>query len=305
MSVVGAIVPSVSNTGKPLLVTDLDNTLWDWVGAWYSSFSALVDSLVVESGVEREVLLDEIREVHQRRHTTEYSNLIAELPCLQELVDDPATLRKRFDASLHAQNSARKHATKLYPTVRETLDALKALGWGIAAYTESGAYWTQWRITQTGLDGVIDVLYSAPDHDEEGGVDLASLRYWSDTSAYRLKQTRHTTLPLDVRKPNVQVLNQILDDQEVEPGGAIYVGDSLMKDIAMAQHAGVFDIHARYGESHERQEYELLRRVTHWSEEDVANEKRIAAQAEVVPTFILDHSIGQLLDVPRIAEASR
>ena len=31
---------------RRLLVTDLDNTLWDWFEAWYQSFSALVDALV-------------------------------------------------------------------------------------------------------------------------------------------------------------------------------------------------------------------------------------------------------------------
>ena len=41
-----------------LLITDLDNTLWDWFAAWYESFSALLDGLVALSGVERTVLVD-------------------------------------------------------------------------------------------------------------------------------------------------------------------------------------------------------------------------------------------------------
>src|SRR5690242_16042089 len=97
-----------------LLITDLDNTLWDWFQAWYESFSALLDALVDLSGVDRAVLEDQIRVVHQRRGTSEYSNLVREIPALVEASAprDPAEV---FDAALHAQNSRRKAATRLYP----------------------------------------------------------------------------------------------------------------------------------------------------------------------------------------------
>ncbi len=37
-------------TDRPrrLLITDLDNTLWDWFEAWYESFSALLDGLATQ-----------------------------------------------------------------------------------------------------------------------------------------------------------------------------------------------------------------------------------------------------------------
>jgi hypothetical protein len=51
-----------------VIITDLDNTLFDWVEIWYHSFSALVDRIEKDSNIQREQLLDEIREVHQRRN---------------------------------------------------------------------------------------------------------------------------------------------------------------------------------------------------------------------------------------------
>lgn len=39
-----------------LLVTDLDNTLYDWFEIWHSSFSALLAEVVSISGLPAEVL---------------------------------------------------------------------------------------------------------------------------------------------------------------------------------------------------------------------------------------------------------
>ena len=75
---------------------------------------------------------------------------------------------------------------------------------------------------------------------------------------------------------------------------AAYVGDSLMKDVAMAQSVGIKDVWAKYGSSHQKAEYELLRRVTHWTQEAVEKEKAISAR-EVAPTYVLEHSFAELL----------
>ena len=68
-----------------VIITDLDNTLFDWVEIWYHSFSALVDRIEKDSNIQREQLLDEIREVHQRHGTSEYAFLIEEIPSLQSM----------------------------------------------------------------------------------------------------------------------------------------------------------------------------------------------------------------------------
>lgn len=292
---------SVSPMSAPeprLLVTDLDNTLWDWLDAWYASFSALMDGLVTLSGVDRAVLEDQVKAVHRRRGTSEYSNLVRELPALIEAAapGDPAEV---YREALRAQSSRRKSSTRLYPGVREGLARLRAAGVRIVAYTESGAFWTEWRIRNTGLDGIIDVLYSSPDHDLLAGLSPADLRTGVyDDSKYGLRSTEHRHVPHGVLKPSAQVLRVILEEQGHLPAEAVYLGDSLMKDIAMAQSAGVFDVHAAYGLAQDQPGYELLRRVTHWPEEDVARETELALQnGKVVPTMVCTDGFVEVLSV--------
>lgn len=270
---------------KTLLITDLDNTLWDWFEAWYESFSALLDGLVEISGVPIGTLEGEIRVVHQARGTTEYSFLLGEVPSLVAAADG-VDVEKFYGEALHAQRSARISHTRLYPTVLDTLNALRSQGVTIVAYTESVAYWTEWRIRRTGLDGVIDRLYSAPDHDLPAGVTLEAVRTLPKED-YGLKATIHEHVPHGAIKPNVKILRSILSDCGRDPDEAVYVGDSLMKDIAMAQGAGVLDAHAKYGEPQLRTEYSLLQRVTHWPDQHVSREQQLTTSAEITPTVIL------------------
>src|SRR5690349_5386677 len=71
---------------KTVLITDLDNTLFDWVELWFQCFSPMLDSIVGISGIPREKLIPEIATVHQRHGTSEYSFLIDEVPSLQPLL---------------------------------------------------------------------------------------------------------------------------------------------------------------------------------------------------------------------------
>jgi phosphoglycolate phosphatase len=281
-------------TGKKILITDLDNTHWDWFDAWHQSFAAMLTRLAEMSGVPREVLEEQIRAIHEKRGTTEYSWLIGEIPALIDTAApvDPAVL---YDDAVHVLNSRRRATTRLYPGVREALTQLKRLDVRIVAYTESVAYWSEWRIRHTRLDGIIDVLYSAPDHDLPAGRDIRDLRMLPPTE-YGLKRTRHNHIPRGVLKPNALVLRSILDEQGFRPEEAVYLGDSLMKDIVMAQQAGVLDVYAKYGESQSRPGYDLLRRVSHWSDNDIARERAIAqSTAIVVPTVTCQRSFDEVL----------
>jgi FMN phosphatase YigB (HAD superfamily) len=278
-----------------LLVLDLDNTLWDWVDVWVNSFSAMLSELVAETGLPEQQLKDEMRTVHQSRGTSEYSFLLDELPSLKPYLRG-TTVRKRFDEVLHRQNSVRKHQTALYPTVLPTLVSLKSQGVKIVAYTESLGYWTEWRIRQTGLDGVIDVLYSARDHDFPRGVTRRQVRTLKKDQ-YGLKQTEHRYVDRDVIKPDPRILEEIVNEYGGGVTGIAYVGDNVSKDIVMAQRVGLYDVHAAYGEAHKRPEYELLRDVTHWTQEMIDRERDTRPGVLPKPSYVLRKNLAEILDL--------
>jgi phosphoglycolate phosphatase len=278
-----------------VVVTDLDNTLFDWVEIWYRSFSAMLVHLQQASGLPVERLLDDVRSVHRRHGTSEYAFLVEELTCLYDVA--PASERARIITGANkARSVARNAATRLYPRVRETLRELQRRGVLVIGYTESTSFYTVRRARRLGLDGLLNILYSPPDHAFPHLLTREEVRR-HPPEHYQFSGTVHYHTPPHELKPNPQLLLDILHSAGATPTQAVYVGDSPMKDITMAQDAGVRDVLALYGKAQDREAYELLRSVTHWSEEDVAREKEILARGEVTPTFVLRHSFSELLQL--------
>src|SRR3712207_673559 len=96
------------------VITDIDNTLFDWVEIWYRPFNAMYTRLVEDSGLPEDVLSAEIRAVHQLHGTSEYRFLIEELPSLQ--AKHPGEdLVQVYGGAIEAYRAAREEVVRLYP----------------------------------------------------------------------------------------------------------------------------------------------------------------------------------------------
>ena len=92
-----------------VLVTDMDNTLFDWLGMWQAAFGAMLEHLMADSGVPRATLEAEFFAIHQRHGTTEYAFAIQELPSLRAR-HAPAPARPSSDRHpFRGARSRRRH----------------------------------------------------------------------------------------------------------------------------------------------------------------------------------------------------
>lgn len=280
---------------KTALITDLDNTLFDWVDLWLNCFSSLLEGIANISGVPKEKLIPEIRTIHQKHGTSEYSFLIEEIPSLKPILEGRPAIEV-FAAPIESYRLLRRQHLLLYPTVGETLLKIKGRGTRIIGYTESMAFYSNYRVRRLGLDGVLDHVFCPEDHVLPGGLSPEDVRRYP-TTHYELRYTRQHYTPRGSTKPDSEVIDTIVKNLELSKANCVYVGDNLMKDVAMAINSGIDDVWAKYGQAHKREEYKLLQEVTHWTEGQVHQEQRIAAKVDVTPSYTLETTFSEILDL--------
>ncbi|QCZ93302.1 HAD family hydrolase [Salinimonas iocasae] len=277
---------------KSVLITDLDNTLFDWFTIWYETFSSMMNKASEISGVPFDTLIKEAKPVHQKYGTAEYAFILEKLPSLKKLYGERESLLREMDEAIHAARSARKTHLKLYKGVYDTLSELRSKRIRVIAYTESKEWYTKNRLKRLGLDYFIERLYSPQDHnvpiDEEDRT----------TIEFENLSCHHT--PEGEKKPNPQLLLDIIEDIGAEVEDCVYVGDSELRDINMAFDANVTSVFAKYGGAHfsdTQKGYDLLREVTHWSQAEVDEEKELKDKGiKHKADFEID-SFSQLLDI--------
>jgi FMN phosphatase YigB (HAD superfamily) len=269
---------------RKLLILDLDNTLYDWVGYYASSFRAMLDSLEESSGIPRETLIADFKTVHQKYHSSEYSFSIQELPSLKKLHPEsqPLEIIDLYQDAIDAFRGVRDRKLVLYPGVRETLRRLKKWGVRIAGHSDAMVYYAVRRLQRLDLIDYFDQLYAAGDHPVPDYLSI--LRpYSSDNLLVNLPVVR---IPVERHKPDVELLKDILSDFAVQPADAVLVGDSLKRDVFMARQCGVFAVWARYGQTVSPEDFKLLVAITHWTEEDIRREQTSSGSVE--PSQIID-----------------
>lgn len=266
-----------------LLITDLDNTLYDWVTFYASSFQAMVQELSRTLGEEEVVLLSEFKALHQRYGTSEPPFAMLQLPSVQKRFPGLSRqeLMERLPEPIEAFRAARRKSLVLYPGVAETLRQLRDRGTTIVGHTESIAENALHRLRKLGILDYFKHLYVLEGRIEDHPVPGRRQELAAPPGLVQ-------PVPESDRKPNPRLLIDICTLEDVAPKEAVYVGDSLARDISMAKAAGVTAVWARYGLRYDAAHWEVLKSVSHWSPEDVAREERLRLSTQ---TIAPDHSL--------------
>lgn len=265
-----------------LLITDLDDTLYDWTGFFVPAFYAMAEEISSITGIEQPVLLEEYHKVHQELGTLEFPYATLRLP----------SIRAHFNGLSHTQmkmalrpafnrfNIIREEYLHLFPGVEDTLEHLYQRGIDIIGYTESSQENGFYRLQKLGVDKYFKHVYAF----------VSSFK-----SGYAVDGRIKT---VQTKKPDVAVLRQILEAENKSPEEVLYVGDSLIKDIYMAKHIGTTAVLAQYPDKNVELG-EKLYAITSWTEEDFALERRLSRHMDesgIKPDYIIS-AFPQLLDI--------
>lgn len=283
---------------KKLLVCDLDNTLYDWVGYFVLAFYAMVDEVVRITNCDRERLLDDFRSVHKQHHDSEHPFSLLETRTVQELFPGQSRreIAKRLDSAFHAFNTKRKQILRLYPGVREGLEELSRSGVFMVAHTESRLFAVVDRLTRLELTGYFQRIYCRERPWSQHPDPEMANKWLGGFPIQKVVELSHHQ-----RKPDPDVLLEICRNEGIVPDEAAYVGDSVARDILMAKTAGVFAIWAKYGTFHREEEYQKLVRVTHWTTEDVARERKLKERVRGIKAdYVLNNNFSEVLDAIRL-----
>lgn len=270
-----------------LLITDLDDTLYSWIGFFIPAFYGMVDELSHILNAEKAVLLKEYKQIHQQKGSVEYPYATLYLPSVINAYpgDTPEELLRKLDPVFHRFNSIRKKRLNLYPHVKETLTQISQLGIKIVGYTESAEENGFYRLQKLGI------------------ADLFQHVYVSDSQFERpdYLPSSEKTRVVHGKKPNPKLLKQICAQESVSVTEAAYIGDSITKDIYMAEVAGVASVLCKYPCDPQvaNDLYQKLVAISHWTDEDFQHEKeikQICQRNNIRPDYTAD-SFEQLIEI--------
>ncbi len=142
-------MPADRTAAIRLVITDLDNTIYDWVGSFVPALYGMVDVAAGILAVPRERLLDDLRAVHQRHGNSEHPFALLETRSVHRALAGVEP-RERFEAlrpAFREFNAIRERTLRLYDGVFATLAALRERRVPVVTYT--GARVLAWRCMRT------------------------------------------------------------------------------------------------------------------------------------------------------------
>lgn len=284
-----------------LFVTDIDNTLFDWVRYYVHGFSGLLGKVSEIIGVPYAQLAEEAKDVFVRHGSIEYPFVVQELPSVIAHYGDDidAMLAQAVRPARDVFNELAERHLKTYDGVADVLAAFRAEHPGVplVALTDAPRYVAMWKLNKLGLLGLFDAVYGLPDPRIPTSPQHGRVKVDPEILLKHLQQKnfgfagRIRILPDDYEKPGIKGLKTVLMDYEMDENPAdrqrvVWVGDNQRKDVGLGKRLGVRTAWASYGVA----EPELLRRLLEFSPPQNVHKNAALSSAEaegVKPDYTL------------------
>jgi phosphoglycolate phosphatase len=249
-----------------LVVTDMDNTLYSWVDYIVPAVEAMVSSVCQATRLPPLRVIQALKAVYALYESNDYPFVLQESSLYAEFPEFGSFDRLVIAPAQSAFAEARRRYLEPYPGVIPTLALLRERGIPVVALTDAPRNPAEMRAKQLGLDGLLRALYTLPGFQfprSDRGEHLVAVEIQrrEEQGQYRAA-CPVTELPRDFEKPNPAGLLQICRDFLTEPGEVLFVGDSLRKDVALAQNLGAVDCWAEYGTYVSREYRERLETIS-------------------------------------------
>ena len=269
-----------------LFITDLDDTLYSWLGFYIPAFYSMAETVSSITGIDLERLLDEYRSIHQEKGTVEYPFATVHLQSVKACYPGKTDkeMKELFRPAFDTFNRVRAENLQLFPGVYETLRKLRERSISVIGFTDSGELNGFYRLQQLGIDDFFDKIYVS--------------NYEYRLPDYVVRDRR--ICEAKNGKPDPQLLEQIIEEAGVDKSEVIYVGDSLTKDICMAHEAGVKSIQCKHPVDFDAVDYyQKLVRISSWTNDDFEKDTKLRERCKkesIVPDYEVSNYIN-ILDV--------
>ena len=253
---------------RPLLVTDLDNTLYDWIEYFARRLRGMIHAGALKAGLDEACLEASFKRLFRRHGTLEYPlRQVTELDVLAGVSEEEgASIRRAMYSAFRGVTNKR---LVLYEGVEDLLGWCSDQTIPVIALTNAPVEVVQERFAHLHLQSFFSGVVAPFMNDSKARRAVEQLECGGMFRGTPGNPRVHL-LEDDELKPSGSGYERVLEEWDGDPSDIFVLGDSLEKDLRPASELGCSTIWARYGTGIRPADLETLFAVTPWSGEQVA-----------------------------------
>ncbi len=282
---------------QPIIITDLDNTLYNWVDFYAPSFRGMVHAVSKKIKIQEDILIKDFKRIFAKYKNLEFSFSIQELEICKNMTEEE--IKEIVDLGKLVFSKLRSSHLKTYEGVKETLYWCKNNGIKVIGVTNSPLFHAKMRLKQLYIDQLIYGLAGWQGFDIENNIYTKEIHNKLAGGYYSTKLKYEWSFPIEQIKPSPIPYLYIINELKASHKETYVIGDSISKDLKPAAEIGANTIWAKYGLNFSNKNFDTLLKITHW------DDKKISSTYEdnsITPNYIIDsfEQIKSIVQKPQL-----